>query len=630
MKIILLILQSRVLILVLLVTLLSHSPNVISAQKPSIQWQKTLGGTAEDLGSHSIINAADGSIVTGGVVSSNDGDGLGNHGGKDLLVTKISTTGNVHWKKLLGGSNDERGTFLLQARDGGIIVGGTTSSRNGDVSSNYGGYDIWILKLETSSGNIRWQKTIGVGGNDELVSIRENSNGEILVGGSSYTKSSRTYAESADFLTAKLSATGTLLWQRTFGGSGVDRMNQLQSTRDGGCVAVGMTDSRDGQITGFHGGYRDTWLIKVDAKGNLQWQRALGGSGDEYYCAVQTAVSNGLENYVVAVRTDSKDGDVSGNHGWVDIWVARLNNSGKEFMWRRTFGSTGWDELGSIKPTQDSGFILGTTTTTSNNNQDASLIKIKAGGEVEWQKTLGGSGSDEIMYFQQTIDKVGVADGYIVNVFAQSADGDIPDFHGVLDVGLVKLDLQGHIQWAKCFGGSKEEWPLNRQSYPYNPYFTTFAAAHDEYQLQAPDGNFMFLTSTISNDGDVQGLNYNPSIGFRYDNWVVKVAPPVAAPNTAITAIENDLLLQNRFGIKAYPNPFSLRTTVRFVAPNSGKTTIDLFNADGKKVRTIFNSSVTEGQFYTVPIQDATLPKGVYFYIINNNKSRQTGRLIKN
>jgi hypothetical protein len=603
--------------------------SVAFAQTPTIQWQKTIGGSEDDLSSHSLINTSDGNIVVGGVIGSKDGDGEGGHGGKDLLVMKMNTTGSVVWKKLLGGMRDERGTFLLQARDGSIIVGGTTLSSDGDVTSNRGGSDVWILKLESSTGTIRWQKTLGGSGNDELVSVRENASGEIVIGGSMVTKSSRLAGESSDFLAAKLTGTGMLLWQKSFGGTGIDRMNQLQATMDGGFIAIGMTSSKDGQIVGFKGGYRDAWLIKADANGNLKWQRPLGGTGDDFYCAVQVTMVSGVENYVVAVRTDSNDGDVSGNHGWVDIWVAKLSGDGKQIVWRNTFGGPDWDELGSIKPTKDGGFIIGTTTKTSSNDNDACLIKIDAKGNFEWQTNLGGSASDEIMYFQQTTNKDGTAEGYIVNVFAQSKDGNIPNFHGILDVGLVKLNLQGGLQWARCFGGSKEEWPLNRESFPYNHYFTTFAIAHDEYQLQAADGNYMFLTSTTSNDGDVQGLHYSARTGLRYDNWLVKVAPPAVRTTQAVTRVENHVWQEEAILSKAFPNPFTHQTTIQFTAMGSGKTTIDLYDANGKKVRTVFNGNVVAGRVYSVDVQGSTLPKGIYLYTINN-RSQLSERLIKN
>lgn len=602
-----------------------------SAQSPSIQWQKTLGGTQEDLGSHSIIQSSDNGIITGGVVSSKDGDGKGNHGGKDLLVVNMSAAGVIKWKRVLGGAQDERGTFLVQARDGGIIVGGTTSSNNGDVSGNHGAFDIWVVKLD-ASGTIKWQKTIGGSGDEHLVAVRENSTGDILIGGTTFLPSGGFNSSAADYILAKLSSSGTLLWQKTLGGSSTDRMNQLQATADGGCIAVGMTSSQDGNVTGYHGGYRDTWVVRLGANGNLLWQRALGGSGDEFYTAVQVTTVNGVEGYVIAVRTDSNNGDVSGNHGGLDIWVVKLGYDGT-LQWQNTFGGSGWEELGSIKPTKDGGFILGATTASNDGNvsgnhgsNDAWLVKIDGSGKLQWQKTLGGTASDEIMYFQQTTDN-----GYIVNVFDQSNNGDGVNFHGKIDVLLVKLDAQGSMQWNRCFGGSNEEWPLNRESHPYDNIFTTFATAHDEYQLQSSDGNYMFLTSTISNDGDVQDLHYSARVGLRYDNWVVKVAPPVTS-SKPVTTVSPDKLRGERLtasAIAAYPNPFNRQTVLHFTALESGRTTIDLYNAKGAKVRTLFNGMVKAGAEYTVPVDGAVLPKGIYFYDLNNQKDRQSGRLIK-
>jgi hypothetical protein len=128
----------------------------------------------------------------------------------------------------------------------------------------------------------------------------------------------------------------------------------------------------------------------------------------------------------------------------------------------------------------------------------------------------------------------------------------------------------------------------------------------------------------------VQGLHYSALIGLRYDNWVVKVAPPSTKVSAPLTTIDKIAFEEKDFTIKAFPNPFSHQATLQFTALASGRARVDLYNSSGVQVQTAFDGSVSEGQRYTVIINDALLPKGTYFYIISNKKNRQSGRLIKN
>ena len=107
---------------------------------------------------------------------------------------------------------------------------------------------------------------------------------------------------------------------RVLGGFLFDYGYDVKQTSDGGYIVAGYTYSNDGDVSGNHG-YFDYWIVKIDGTGNIQWQKCLGGSGyDNAYDIEQT--SDG--GYIVAGATYSNDGDVSGNHGSCDYWVVKL------------------------------------------------------------------------------------------------------------------------------------------------------------------------------------------------------------------------------------------------------------------------------------------------------------------
>lgn len=147
----------------------------------AIQWQKSLGGANEEI-ARSIQLTADGGYIVAGSTKSNDGDVSGNHGGQDAWVLKLSSSGAIQWQRSLGGTNDEIARSIHSAADGGYIVTGSAVSNNGDVNGNHGGQDAWIVKL-SSNGSFQWQKSLGGSANDFANSIQPTADGGYIVAG---------------------------------------------------------------------------------------------------------------------------------------------------------------------------------------------------------------------------------------------------------------------------------------------------------------------------------------------------------------------------------------------------------------------------------------------------------------
>jgi len=170
---------------------------------------------------------------------------------------------SIQWQKCLGGTSDDEAYFIQQTLDGGYIVAGWTSSTDGDVIGNHDSTDYWIVKLDTI-GNIQWQKTLGGTDYDEAYSIRQTS--------------------------------------------------------DGGYIVAGRSWSNDGDVTDGHGA-SDYWIVKLDTIGNIQWQKCLGGTGNDEAFSIQQTSNN---EYIIAGWAWSNDGDVIGHHDSADYWVVKL------------------------------------------------------------------------------------------------------------------------------------------------------------------------------------------------------------------------------------------------------------------------------------------------------------------
>jgi hypothetical protein len=293
----------------------------------TLQWQKNYGGSSFD-DALSIRQTTDGGYIVAGDTESNDGDVTGSHGGYDVWLVKLDSTGNLQWQKCLGGSTDDTAASIQQTSDGGYIVGGSTLSNNGDVTGNHGNWDYWIVKLNDTAG-IQWQKCLGGAGQDIGYSIQETTDSGYVVAG--FTRSTdgdvtglHGTATQPDHWVVKLSNAGSLLWQKCLGGSYDDKAYSIQQTQDGGYIVAGYTKSNDGDVTGNHAtNVHDEWIVKLTDSGNLEWQKCLGGSGEDWARSIQQTV----DGYIVAGFTASNDGDVTGNHGGRDYWIVKLDTS---------------------------------------------------------------------------------------------------------------------------------------------------------------------------------------------------------------------------------------------------------------------------------------------------------------
>jgi len=147
----------------------------------------------------------------------------------------------------------------------------------------------------------------------------------------------------------------SIQWQKCLGGTSSEYGFKIQQTSDGGYILVGYTDSDDGNVSGNHG-LLDIWVVKLDASGILQWQKCLGGSSEEFGLSIEQTTDGG---YILVGATASNNGDVSGNNGFADIWVVKLNSTGL-LLWQKCYGGTTvTQDIGfSIKQTSDGGYIL--------------------------------------------------------------------------------------------------------------------------------------------------------------------------------------------------------------------------------------------------------------------------------
>ena len=349
----------------ILTTLFFSFSFFLSICQPTIQWQKSLGGSDVDYGGP-IQQTNDGGFIVAGRPKSNDGDVSVNYGLEDYWIVKLNDIGTIEWQKSLGGTASEIPQSILQTTDGGYIVAGFSRSNDGDVSGNHGSADCWVVKL-TSIGAIEWQKSLGGSGYESAISIQQTNDGGYILAGNSNSNDGDVSGNHGndDFWVAKLSVMGTLEWQKSLGGSSYDYGYFIEQTNDGGYILSGTSLSNDGDVSGNHNS-QDCWVVKLSSIGAIEWQKSLGGSSADSGGPIQQTNDGG---YIFAGMSSSNDGDVSGNHGGLDYWIVKLTSIGA-IEWQKSLGGSFPEYANSIIQTNDGGFIV--SGTSGSNDGDVS------------------------------------------------------------------------------------------------------------------------------------------------------------------------------------------------------------------------------------------------------------------
>ncbi|HLP95843.1 MAG TPA: T9SS type A sorting domain-containing protein [Saprospiraceae bacterium] len=404
--------------------------------QPAIQWQRNFGGSFADEG-RKIVHTPDGGFVIIGVTLSNNGSVFGNHGAYDIWVVKISAAGQLEWQKCLGGTDNEAGYAIQTTSDMGYILVGETTSNNGQVTGNHGDVDCWVVKLD-QNGNIEWQKCYGGSQWDEAWSIQQTTDGGYVFAGrtSSNDGDVSGYHGGFDYWVVKISNLGIIEWQKALGGSGIDIAYAIRQTQDGGFIVNGESNSNNGDVSGLIGS-SDYWVVKLSAEGSIEWQKMLGSTSlDRGNDIIQLPTGN----YLAFGHIAKADGNVTLAYAGYDYWVAKLSNTG-EILWQHTYGGTGEDFSSEISLTNDDGFIMTGSTNSKNgdiigNDGGVEFLILKADslGQLQWQKTLGGTMADRAYGGIQAING-----GFVLTGYSWSNNGDLNANMGESDLWVVKL-----------------------------------------------------------------------------------------------------------------------------------------------------------------------------------------------
>lgn len=336
----------------------------------TLEWSKTYGGSGDDRG-HSLVQLADGGYALLGYSMSDDGDASENQGQHDNWVLRVDSNGTLLWERSFGYSGHDHAYNIIKTSDGGLLFNGflDVTSSNGEgatakknaPSALHGVGEFWVHKINLD-GSLAWRRYFGGTNNDRSYDAVETPDGGYVVVGTS--ESDDVEISNArggyDVWVIKLDSDGDLLWEKSFGGSGVDGANGVALAGDKINI-FGNSFSNDLDISSPLGS-SDFWLLTLDEAGNLLNETSLGGS--DFDMGRDLWIDENQEIWLTGY-SQSSDIDLRNNQGNNDIVLMRLNQN---YLPQQTFSLGGFelDIAHSITGLSTGGILVAGTTESSN------------------------------------------------------------------------------------------------------------------------------------------------------------------------------------------------------------------------------------------------------------------------
>jgi len=385
------------------------------SQVYNIENQITFGGNNTEFLYFAKKTNDGGFILCGSSTSGISGDKTENtKGGSDYWLIKLNSSFVPQWQKDFGGSSCEVLQDILTLNDSSyILIGGSCSPISGDKTEpnigNTGNDDFWIIKMDNNQ-NIIWQKAYGGNNGDRPIKGYLLNDGKILIAGESDSDTSGTKTENSnggtDYWLIKIDSAGNQIWDKDFGGSGYERFSDMAVFNNGDILLSGYSNSpASGDKTEGHFGSvydNDIWVIKLDSNGNKLWDKTIGGDSSEsggYIAILNNKIYLASSSFsgISGLKTEN-------SKGGLDYWITKLDSSGN-LIWDKTIGGNNNDCIGDIAVVNGNKLLISGSSSSGISgdknevcriNNDYWIYCIDTNSIYKWQKTIGGSGLDQV------------------------------------------------------------------------------------------------------------------------------------------------------------------------------------------------------------------------------------------
>lgn len=401
----------------------------ISAQE--MVWQKDIQSSTQDFLSQVTTTIDQQYLITGSSIQSNKQQASGSkqNNGYDFHLVKLNQQGQEVWEKYFSGQNHDYLSATVTTQDGGFLLAGTSYSGKGldKKEDSKGGSDIWLIRIN-EFGDELWQKTLGSSSDEEARAVIQTTDLGFFVAGN-VQNSVKGYG-SKDVWITRLDKNGKELSQLILGGKGLDEVEKIIPTRDGGALLGIYSRSSEVRVSGSE---KDSGMRGADSASNVQNPNPV------------SRIAKSTENF-----------------GEGDYWIVKLDKNGK-VEWEKNFGGKGDDHLRTLALTS-TGFIIGgesrsersgNKTVDIEEGTDLWLIALNERGEEQWQKSYNFKNRDILMgmsVLHSADDKS--SKGILLGGYTQ-AEGRIQTDDETF--WMLYLDQNGNEQWRKHVKGESRQ-----------------------------------------------------------------------------------------------------------------------------------------------------------------------------
>ncbi len=306
-------------------------------------WQKDIKSSTQDFLSQVTTTIDRQYLITGSSIQSKKlSTETKQNNGYDFHLVKLNQQGEEVWEKYFSGKNHDFLSATVNTQEGGFLLAGTTYSGKGldKKDDSKGGSDIWLIRIN-EFGDELWQKTIGGSSDEEARSVIQTTDMGFFVAGN-VQNAAKGYG-SKDVIVSKLDKNGGIASQIIIGGKGLDEVEKMVPTKDGGALlGVYSRSNTGGSKKTENYGEGDYWIIKLSKDGKVEWEKNFGGKGDDH---VRTLALTST-GYLIGgeSRSERSGNKTAGLEEGTDLWLVSLDERGEE-IWQKSYNFKNRDVL---------------------------------------------------------------------------------------------------------------------------------------------------------------------------------------------------------------------------------------------------------------------------------------------
>jgi len=426
---------------------------LLHAQK--VSWQKNVESGNQDFLSGLALTLDGQYLVSGSSIQKNQSPAGNNQNkGYDYHILKLDQQGQKVWEKYFSGNQHDYLSSTVSTREGGFLLAGTSYSSLAldKKDKSNGSSDIWIIKID-ENGEEEWQKTIGTRYSEEARSVTQTTDEGYVVAGS--TNHPKLGYGSKDVFVTKLDKTGKIISQLILGGKGLDEVEKVIPTKDGG-VLMGIYSR-----SGIYEGQSKSKINSKDLSTSLtQNSNSESSSNNQSNNAESNSDKQNSESYDVNFY-----GKTDRNYGEGDYWIVKLDKNGT-VQWEKNFGGSEDDHIRTMA-LSDSGYIIGgeSRSQTSGNKRakleegtDLWVLALDEDGNAQWQQSYNFKNRDVLMSIntikETTSNNQEATKGFLIGGFTQ-AEGKVQSNDETF--WMLYIDKNGKEVWRKYVEGKDKK-----------------------------------------------------------------------------------------------------------------------------------------------------------------------------